>query len=55
MAAPTPAQLQAGWAYEEARRPLAQKVCAQYERGLITLWEMIAELTEIDVIVERQQ
>jgi hypothetical protein len=55
MAVPTREQLQAGWDYEAARRPLAEKVCAQYQRGLITLWELIAELTEVDVIVERQQ
>jgi len=46
---PTDAQRKYARAYEVSRRPLARKVCTQYERGLITFWELIAELTEIDV------
>lgn len=42
------ARLDAGRAYEAARRPLALKVTQQYERGLITFWELVECLTVID-------
>lgn len=45
------ARLDAGRAYEAARRPLALKVTGQYDRGLITLWELIEALTEVDLEV----
>lgn len=42
-------------AYEAARRPLAEKVCENYRRGLVTLWEMIEALTEIDIEVTARE
>lgn len=49
------AQHDAAQAYEAARRPMAEKVCKNYERGLITLWEMIEALTEVDIEVTARE
>lgn len=41
-------------AFELARRPHAEKVTRQYQRGLITFWELIEQLTVIDLEVTQE-
>lgn len=48
---PTDAERKASRVFELARRPLAEKVTEQYSRGLITFWDMVAELTSVDLKV----
>lgn len=40
-------------AYEAAVAPHAYRVWEQYKRGLITFWEMIEAMTEIDLLLQQ--
>lgn len=47
MPRPTPEEMAAAHAWENERRPAALVFTQQYERGYITLWELIEQLTVV--------